>query len=52
MSISPEVVRQLVSDIEVWPELSRGVEKIAVTNTLEMYTVLLPLFLLHKVKNT
>lgn len=50
MSISPEVVRQLVSDIEVWPVLSRGVEKIAVTNTLEMYTVLLPLSLLHKVK--
>lgn len=50
MSISPEVVRQLVSDIDVWPVLSRSVEKIAVTDTFEMYTVLLPLSLLHEVK--
>lgn len=52
MSISPEVVRQLVSDTDVWPVLSRGVEKIAVTNTFEMYTVPLPLSLLHKVKTS
>lgn len=50
ISMSPEVVWQLVRDIDVGPVLSRGVEKIAVTNTFEMCTVPLPLSLLHKVK--